>query len=105
MLGRILKLMLPDAVALCRVTLKINRCVALTFDDGPVPKRTEEVLRILEPTNHKATFFLIGDRVAKYPKLARQILKAGHEIGNHSFEHEPWLRAHRANSQTVLRVR
>lgn len=64
--------------------------VALTFDDGPSPD-TLEILDALRRENIKATFFLIGERVGKYPEIARRIADEGHEIGNHSFSHPIFL--------------
>ena len=64
--------------------------VALTFDDGPSPD-TLEILDVLRRENVKATFFLIGREVEKYPEIARQIVKENHEIGNHSYSHPIYL--------------
>lgn len=61
--------------------------IALTFDDGPHPKRTERILNILEKYNIKATFFVIGVNIQNYPEPLKKIYAAGHEIGNHSFSH------------------
>lgn len=61
--------------------------VALTFDDGPTARGVDAVLPILEQRGAKATFFLIGQEVAKRPDLARRIVAAGHEIGNHTLTH------------------
>jgi peptidoglycan/xylan/chitin deacetylase (PgdA/CDA1 family) len=62
------------------------KCVALTFDDGPGPY-TDRLLQILKDSNAKATFFLIGNKVAANPAGARRIADAGMEIGNHTWEH------------------
>jgi peptidoglycan/xylan/chitin deacetylase (PgdA/CDA1 family) len=62
------------------------KCVALTFDDGPGPY-TDRLLQILEDDNAKATFFLIGNKVAANPDGAKRIAEAGMEIGNHTWEH------------------
>lgn len=59
----------------------------LTFDDGPVPGVTDYVLNELEKRGQKATFFVVGDNVKKHPELGREILAAGHRIGNHTFSH------------------
>jgi peptidoglycan/xylan/chitin deacetylase (PgdA/CDA1 family) len=64
-----------------------ERVVALTFDDGPVPGRTDEILAILGRQGVPATFFLIGEQMAAHPAEARAIAAAGHEIGNHSWSH------------------
>jgi peptidoglycan/xylan/chitin deacetylase (PgdA/CDA1 family) len=61
----------------------------LTFDDGPHPTITPKVLQLLDEFNQKATFFLIGDNVRKYPEVVEQILDAGHSIGNHTYDHRP----------------
>ena len=61
--------------------------IYLTFDDGPVPEVTPQVLRILAAYNAKATFFCVGDNVQKYPQLFADIKAAGHAVGNHTFNH------------------
>jgi peptidoglycan/xylan/chitin deacetylase (PgdA/CDA1 family) len=61
--------------------------VALTFDDGPSPRFTKDVLTILKDRDVKATFFLIGKETAENLPQARLIVDAGHEIGNHSYTH------------------
>lgn len=61
--------------------------VALTFDDGPSPGYTEDLLEGLSERNVKATFFLIGQKAEDNPELVRQISEDGHVIGNHSYSH------------------
>lgn len=61
--------------------------VALTFDDGPDPYSTPAILDVLEKYDAKATFFMLGSRVKTYPDIAKQVAEAGHEIGNHSWNH------------------
>ena len=61
--------------------------VALTFDDGPDPDWTPEILDILKAANVKAAFFLVGVNAEKYPGLVRRIVNEGHEIGNHTYYH------------------
>ena len=61
--------------------------VALTFDDGPDPKWTPQVLDILKANGVNATFFLVGVNAEKYPDLVRRIVAEGHEIGNHTYYH------------------
>ncbi|RJQ31404.1 MAG: polysaccharide deacetylase family protein [Peptococcaceae bacterium] len=66
--------------------------VALTFDDGPDPRYTPQILDILKRHQVKACFFVIGQKAREYPELIKQIVQAGHEIGNHGFNHRmPWL--------------
>lgn len=61
--------------------------IALTFDDGPHPRLTPEILDILKKYDVKATFFLVGENVGRYPHLVERILADGHEIGNHTYTH------------------
>ena len=61
--------------------------VALTFDDGPSPFQTAQVLNILKEQNVKATFFMLGKRVEKHPKIVQRIKDEKHGIGNHSYRH------------------
>ena len=65
--------------------------VALTFDDGPVPRSTEVVLSSLASAGARATFFLTGEAIETHSAAARQIVAAGHEIGNHSYSHPRML--------------
>jgi peptidoglycan/xylan/chitin deacetylase (PgdA/CDA1 family) len=67
-----------------------EKVVALTFDDGP-SEYTRGVLDALQKANVKATFFLLGKNVEKHPELVRQIFQEGHEIGNHSWSHQPLI--------------
>jgi peptidoglycan/xylan/chitin deacetylase (PgdA/CDA1 family) len=64
----------------------VVKCVALTFDDGPGPF-DERLLQILKDNDAKATFFLIGNKVAANPAGAKRIADAGMEIGSHTWEH------------------
>ncbi|MEY2481248.1 MAG: hypothetical protein QOI04_2175 [Verrucomicrobiota bacterium] len=61
--------------------------VAITFDDGPDPEWTPQVLDILKAANVKAAFFLVGVNAERYPGLVRRIINEGHEIGNHTYYH------------------
>jgi peptidoglycan-N-acetylglucosamine deacetylase len=64
-----------------------ERVVALTFDDGPNPTHTPRVLAALDQHQVKATFFMMGRNVERYPEVAREVMRRGHEIGNHSYSH------------------
>ena len=61
--------------------------IALTFDDGPHPQVTKQILQLLEKYNAKATFFMLGSRIQFYPALVQEIHDTGHEIGNHTWSH------------------
>jgi peptidoglycan/xylan/chitin deacetylase (PgdA/CDA1 family) len=64
-----------------------NKRIYLTFDDGPHPDITPKVLAILNEFDAKATFFCVGHNVEKYPETYQMIISAGHQVGNHSFNH------------------
>ena len=61
--------------------------IALTFDDGPHPVYTPQLLDLLARENVKATFFVVGEMAEKYPDLVRAELAAGHVVGNHTYHH------------------
>ena len=62
--------------------------IALTFDDGPNPHLTPEILDILGENNIKGTFFVVGKNAEAYPALIDREIAAGHEIGNHTYSHK-----------------
>ncbi len=70
---------------------KGSKGIALTFDDGPSPETTPQILALLGSYNYQATFFVIGEKAKKYPELVQDILAAGHTIGNHSWNHDSFL--------------
>jgi peptidoglycan/xylan/chitin deacetylase (PgdA/CDA1 family) len=65
--------------------------VALTFDDGPHPVTTRRVLEALAPTRHRATFFVLGEKVRRHPDVVREIHAGGHTIGVHGDCHDRLL--------------
>ena len=65
----------------------VKRIVALTFHDGPT-EYTEEIIGLLEELDIKATFFLIGNEMEKYPNETKLIISRGHQIGNHTYSHK-----------------
>lgn len=75
----------PEAV--WRVQAQGKKTAYLTFDDGPVPEATPEILSILEKYGVKATFFMVGDNARRYPELFKAVKEAGHTIGNHTMHH------------------
>jgi len=64
-----------------------EKVVALTLDDGPHPVFTPEVLQELDREHVKATFFMIGTQMEKYPEVVREVAARGHVIGNHTYTH------------------
>ena len=73
-------------IVYCRGSQDLKR-VALTFDDGPYEPYTSQVLDILEQYRVKATFFMVGRNVEKFPDAAKRVVKSRHEIGNHTYNH------------------
>ncbi|MBG0561556.1 bifunctional polysaccharide deacetylase/glycosyltransferase family 2 protein [Actinoplanes aureus] len=75
-----------------------ERTIALTFDDGPHPEWTPKILKVLRDNDAHGTFFVVGSQVARHPKLTRQIVAEGNELGLHTFTHPnmqrlaPWRR-------------
>lgn len=80
-LVRLLQMAFPAVIWEMRTA---ERAIAITFDDGPDPLFTPKVLEILREHGIQATFFLVGERVRRFPELLRQIREEGHEVGNHS---------------------
>lgn len=66
--------------------------VYLTFDDGPIPESTPWLLKTLAAYDAKATFFMVADNARRYPHLFKDVVEAGHSIGNHTFHHRPPFR-------------
>jgi len=75
--------------------------VSVTFDDGPDPETTRHILQLLDRHTAKAAFFVTGEKAAKYGDLISEILAYGHDIGNHSYSHDPLLMLRR--SETLYR--
>ena len=64
-----------------------DKSIYLTFDDGPIPDVTPNILNILKEHNIQATFFCVGENIKKHPLVFEQILQDGHAIGNHTYHH------------------
>ena len=79
-----LRLLYPKALWRINPT---ERVVYLTFDDGPIPEVTPRVLEILRNYGVRATFFMVGDNVRKYPEVFEMVKSDGHRLGNHTFNH------------------
>lgn len=81
----------PPAPALRPVDCRRLKCVALTFDDGP-NRYTEGLLAVLRGAHVHATFFMLGIQVQAFPQVARDVARAGHEIGDHTWDHRDLTR-------------
>jgi peptidoglycan/xylan/chitin deacetylase (PgdA/CDA1 family) len=80
-----------------------RRQVSLTFDDGPDPEATPKLLRLLAARNARATFFLVGERAARHPEIARAIVDEGHEVGNHTWRHRnAWFLGPRVTTEEII---
>ena len=80
--------------------------IALTFDDGPTEPTTRQVLELLDKYSVKATFFVSGVNALKHPDIIKEIITRGHTIGNHSFNHNPFvmLRSYNCLYQEIFTV-
>lgn len=74
-----------------------EQVIALTFDDGPNPKSTTEILDLLKQYEAKATFFVVGHRAELYPELILRESKEGHELANHTYSHPYFKKNTRSN--------
>ena len=72
---------------LWRLPVAGEKVAYLTFDDGPIPEITPWVLDLLDKYKIKATFFCVGDNVRKHPEVYAEVLRRGHRVGNHTFNH------------------
>ena len=66
---------------------RVGKAVYLTFDDGPIPEVTPKVLAILDQYGVKATFFMVGENIDKHPEVYEMVVRGGHAIGNHTYNH------------------
>lgn len=81
-----------------------NKVAYLTFDDGPIPEVTPQVLAILARYKVKATFFMVGENIDKHPEVFAQVVQAGHSIGNHTYNHlKGWRTPFRAYMDNVAK--
>ncbi|MDE7448597.1 MAG: polysaccharide deacetylase family protein [Paramuribaculum sp.] len=81
----IYRILFPEAI--WRLKRGGSKKVFITFDDGPIPEVTPWVLDLLDSYGIKATFFLVGDNVRRYPELFEEIKRRGHSYGNHTMHH------------------
>ena len=81
--NKILKLLCPAEYQI----KSAGHAVYLTFDDGPCPETTPQILDILQRHDAKATFFCVGDNILKHPELFAQIKAEGHQVANHTMHH------------------
>ena len=77
----------PKTYVVHKVPVTAPKNVALTFDDGPSPRWTPQVLDILRANRVHATFFMIGQNARSHPRLVRRVVAEGHDVGNHSNTH------------------
>lgn len=92
------RLLFPEAV--WRLNRRGRKVVYLTFDDGPIPRVTPWVLDLLDAEGVKATFFMVGDNVRRYPEVFEEVKRRGHSYGNHTMHH---LQGFKVTSMTYMR--
>lgn len=84
---------------------RTKKKVFLTFDDGPIPLVTDFILDVLKKQQVKATFFCVGENVAKQQAIYNRILQEGHQVGNHTFNHlNGWKTATKKYVQNVVKA-
>jgi peptidoglycan/xylan/chitin deacetylase (PgdA/CDA1 family) len=83
---------LCDGLQISRRLAPGEEAVALTFDDGPHPQGTPAVLEVLAGAGARATFFMVGEQVERYPEVAREVVAAGHAVALHGHRHRNLLR-------------
>jgi len=89
------RILFPEALWRIQRASEGERTVFLTFDDGPVPEVTPQVLDILDSFGVKATFFMVGDNVRRWPHLLDMVRERGHAVGNHTMHHLQGMRTRR----------
>ncbi len=77
--------------SICSLPHASKKNIILTFDDGPHPVYTQQILEILKTVNAKAVFFCIGKNIAQFPEIAKQIAAEGHILANHSYNHSNFI--------------
>ncbi len=87
--ARWLRWIYPHALWRMDVT---EHAVYLTFDDGPIPESTPFILDTLREYGAKATFFMVGENVRRHPELLQRIIDEGHQVGNHTYNHQGSMR-------------
>ena len=92
----------PKTNVLTTVPATRAKNVALTFDDGPSPKWTPQVLDLLKANHVHATFFMVGENARRYPALVRRVRAEGHTIGNHSYSHPIMTRLTRSGQAAQM---
>lgn len=86
-------------------SIKNSSKIYLTFDDGPHPTITLEVIKLLEAYNAKATFFCIGKNVVQNPEIYKVLIAKGHAIGNHTYDHKNgWYTENKIYLKNVLKA-
>lgn len=101
-MNKLLEILYPSLI------WKINSLknkIYITFDDGPTPKVTQEILDILDKYNAKATFFCLGENIKANYDIYTDILKRGHSVGNHGYKHlNGWLSDNRTYINNVFKT-
>lgn len=83
---------------------RTEKCLFLTFDDGPVPNVTEEIILILKSFGVPATFFCVGENITRNPQIFNSLKEHGHQVGNHTYNHlNGWKTDHTSYLENVER--
>lgn len=94
------RLLFPEAIFRLPAPSGEKPALFLTFDDGPIPEVTPWVLEVLERYNIKATFFMVGQNIERYPDLLEEVRNRGHHAANHSLHH---IKGHSCSAEEYLK--
>lgn len=94
----------PDAKRVYSQCIVESPVIAITFDDGPDPKGTPRLLDMLKERGIKATFFLVGKNAAAFPDIVKRMRDEGHEIGNHTWDHQQLTRLRETKVMSELQT-
>lgn len=101
-LKKLIKSLIPSELIRYKLSASAERSVLLTFDDGPHPDLTPQVLDILESFRARAVFFVVGSSARQFPDLVREIIRRGHAVGNHTFDHPNFNQVARADRHNSI---
>lgn len=95
--------LIPKSICRFRLRDTANKKILFTFDDGPHPDTTPQVLDLLDEYKIKSIFFVVGNRISRAPTMLQEIIRRGHALGNHSYSHHSGRELYRFSYHHDLR--